>query len=121
MKQRTNGAGVPQRALLISDQSGFSRDVVARWQMQAYLPEFTALSSDVWNGASSSSFDVVIAGDVRPERSSDLLKQLNRTASPAVYLAAVGEAVHVLRRDHPRLVIVSRHDAWLDTIVLLTE
>lgn len=121
MKQRTNGAVVPQKLLLISDQGGFSRDVIARWQMQPHLPEFTALSSDLWQAVTSSSFDLAIAGDLRGGRSVEVLAQLNRSLAPAVYVATVGESVHVLRREYPRLIVVPRHDAWLDTLVLLAD
>ena len=121
MKQRTNGTTVPQKVLVSSDQNGFSRDLIARWQMQAHVPEFTALSSDLLRGAASLQFDVAIAGDVRPQRIATVLSHLNQGPIPAVYVASVGEPVHTFRRDYPRVIVVSRHDAWLDTVVLLTE
>jgi len=121
MNHRTNGAGTSQKVVVISDQGGFSRDLIARWQMQPQLPEFTALSSELWHGATSSLFDVAVAGDIRQERIPEVLKQLNRGVAPAVYVAAMGEQVHVLRRDYPRVVVVPHHDAWLDTLVLVTE
>lgn len=121
MTRKSNGMAVPQRLLLISDHSGFSRDLIARWQMQPHVPEFTALSSDLLRGATSSPFDAAIVGDIRPERSSEVLAQLNRGAAPAVYVTAAGELAHALRRDYSRLIIVPRHDAWLDTLVLLAE
>ena len=121
MKHKTNGAGISQKVLVISDQSGFSRDLIARWQMQPQLPEFTALSSELWHGATSSPFDVAVAGDIRPERVPEVLKQFNHGTAPAVYVAAMGEQTHGLRRDYPRVVVIPHHDAWLDTLVLLTE
>ena len=121
MKQRSNGTTVPQRVLVSSDQNGFSRDLIARWQMQPHVPDFTALSSDLLRGAASVPFDVVIVGDVRPERTAAVLSHLNQGSIPTVYVASVGEPVHTLRRDYARVIVVSRHDAWLDTVVLLTE
>ena len=121
MKQRTNGAAVQQKLLLISDQGGFSRDVIARWQMQPQLPEFTALSTDLWQAASASSFDLAIAGDLRSGRSAEVLVQLNRSMAPTIYIAGVGESAHSLRREYPRLIVIPRHDAWLDTLLLLAE
>src|SRR5579872_6525491 len=85
MKHKTNGTGIPQKVLVISDQSGFSRDLIARWQMQPHLPEFTALSSELWQGAVSSPFDVAVAGDIRQERVPEVLKQLNGGAAPSIY------------------------------------
>ena len=121
MKQRTNGTTVLQKVLVSSDQNGFSRDIIARWQMQPHVPEFTALSSDLLRSAASLQFDVAIVGDVRPPRSAAVLSHLNQGPIPTVYVASVGEPVHTFRRDYPRLIVVSRHDAWLDTVVLLTE
>jgi len=121
MKHRTNGAAVPQKLLLISDQGGFSRDVIARWQMQPHLPEFTALSTDLWQAATASSFDLAIVGDLRGGRSAEVLAQLNRSLALSIYVAGVGESAHILRREYSRLMVIPRHDAWLDTLVLLAE
>ena len=121
MKQRSNGTTVPQKVLVSSDLNGFSRDLIARWQMQPQVPEFTALRSDLLRGSASLPFDVAIAGDVRPERTAPVLAHLNQSPIPTVYVASVGEPIHTLRRDYPRVIVVSRHDAWLDTVVLLTE
>ena len=119
--RRSNGAVPPKKLLVVSDQPGFSRDVIARWQMQPELPEFTALSSDLWHAAPSSSFDLALVGDIRLGRGAAVLSQLNRSSAPSLFVTAPGESVHVIRRDHPRVVVVPRHDAWLDTVVLLAE
>ena len=68
MKQRTHGTTVAQRVLVTSDQNGFSRDLIARWQMQPQVPEFTALSSDLLRSGPALPFDVAMVGDVKPER-----------------------------------------------------
>lgn len=119
--KRSNGVPPPRKLLVVSDQGGFSRDVVARWQMQPELPEFTALSSDVWHAAPSSTFDLAVVGDLKPGRCADVLTHLNRALAPSVYVTAPGEPVHMFRRDYPRVIVVPRHDAWLDTVVLLAE
>ena len=121
MKPRSNGAGISPKLLVISDQGGFSRDVIARWQMQQHVPEFTALSSDLWHGTASAAFDVAIAGDLRPERKGEILAQLHRSVAPVVYVTATGESVHAMRRDYPKVITIPRHDAWLDTLVLVSE
>lgn len=119
--KRSNGLAPAKKLLIISDHAGFSRDVIARWQMQPELPEFTALSSDLWHGAPSSAFDMALVGDVRPVRGTEILTELNRGQAPSLYVTAPGESVHVIRRDYPRVIVVPRHDAWLDTVVLLSE
>ena len=106
---------------MISDQSAFSRDFIARWQTQPQVPEFTALTSDLLRSTDSAPFEVAIAGDLHSERSSEVLMQLNRSTTPAIYLAGPNESSQSIRRDYPRLTVVSRHDAWLDTMVLLAE
>ncbi|MBV9074177.1 MAG: hypothetical protein JOZ10_11125 [Acidobacteria bacterium] len=121
MKHNSNGAVPAKKLLLVSDHNGFSRDLIARWQMQPHLPEFTALSSDLFRHASLDVFDLAVAGDLRSEHAMDVLSQLNRGKGPAIYVTAGGEAVHSLRRDFARITIVPRHDAWLDTLVLVAE
>lgn len=109
------------RLLVVSDQAGFFRDLVARWQMQSQVPEFTAVNSDLLRSTSASAFEIAIAGDLQSSRASEVRTLLNRGAAPAVYVSASGESVHGLRREYPRLTIIPRHDAWLDTLVLVTE
>ncbi len=109
------------RLLVVSDQAGFFRDLVARWQMQAQVPEFTAVNSDLLRSTSASAFDVVISGDLQSPRANEIRTLLNRGAAPSVYVCAAGESVHGLRRAYPRLNVIPRHDAWLDTVVLVIE
>jgi signal transduction histidine kinase len=113
------GAALSQTLLIISDQIGFARDIVARWQMELQLPEFTVMSSDIWHRGCESLFDVAIVGDISRQRANDVLKMLDHWAAPSLYISAPGESVHALRREFPRVIIVPRHDAWTDTLVLL--
>ena len=108
MSQTANS--VP-RLLVISDQAGFFRDLVARWQMQSQVPEFTAVNSELLRSTSASSFEIVIAGDLQPSRLNEVRTLLNRGAAPAIYVSAGGESVHGLRREYPRLTVIPRHDA----------
>jgi signal transduction histidine kinase len=121
MKSKSNGTSAPHRLLVISDVSGFSRDLMARWQMQPQVPEFTALSSDLLPASAASQFELSIAGDIRPERCAEILACLNHGRTPGIYVAVACQSVHMLRRDYPRVLVVPRHDAWLDTLVLLAE
>lgn len=121
MKQNGNGAALAKKLLVISDHNGFSRDLMARWQMQLYLPEFTALSSDLLSSASFDDFDVAIAGDLRTERASEVLAQLNRGKTPGIYVAPRAELARSARQQYARITVVSPHDAWLDTVVLLAQ
>lgn len=121
MKHSQDGAGtaVSQTLLIISDQIGFARDIVARWQMEPDLPEFTVMSSDVWHRGCDSLFDVAIVGDLSADRTREVLRMLNQWAAPSLYISASGESVHALRREFSRVISVPRHDAWIDTLVLL--
>jgi signal transduction histidine kinase len=119
MKSSGGTTGNSQTLLIISDQIGFARDIVARWQMEPEVPEFTVMSSDIWHRGCDSFFDVAIVGDVNPERARDVLKMLNHWTAPSLYICAPGESVHALRREFPRVTVVPRHDAWTDTLVLL--
>jgi signal transduction histidine kinase len=121
MKQRNNANGAARRLLVISDHSGFSRNLIARWQMQPQVPEFTAVSGDLLRSIGGSPFDASVAGDLQAARNPEVLGHLNRSLFPAIYVAAPGESVHVLRRDYPRVTVIPRHDAWLDTLVLVAD
>jgi signal transduction histidine kinase len=121
MKHQHTNLAYTQTLLTIADQPGFPRDVVARWQMEPQVPEFTVMSSDLCTAAGDSRFDLAIAGDIRSDRVATILRMLNERPAPSLYVAATGESVHALRRDYPRVIIVPRHDAWIDTLVLLAN
>jgi signal transduction histidine kinase len=121
MKHSHNNPASQQSLLTICDQPGFARDVVARWQMEPQVPEFTVMSSDLWAAAGEWRFDLAIAGDVKTDRTGEILGMLNEWPGPSIYIAAAGQSVHVLRREYSRLIVVPRHDAWIDTLVLLAN
>jgi signal transduction histidine kinase len=121
MKHQHTNLAYTQTLLTIADQPGFPRDVVARWQMEPQVPEFTVMSSDLCTAAGDSRFDLAIAGDIRSDRVATILRMLNERPAPSLYVAATGESVHALRRDYARVIIVPRHDAWIDTLVLLAN
>lgn len=121
MRPLREGNGFERGILLISDHAGFSRDVIARWQMQHQVPEFTVLNSELLLSATPDIFEVAIAGEIQPERRVDVFSKLSRGFASPIYVSGSGESIHVLRRDFPRLVAVPRHDAWLDTLVLVAE
>src|SRR5258708_38602015 len=103
--QHTNPAHT-QTLVNVADQPGFARDVIARWQMEPQVPEFTVMSSDLCTAASESRFDLAIAGDIRTDRAATILRLLNDWPASSLYVAASRESVHALRRDYPRVIIV---------------
>ncbi len=121
MKHPHTNLAHPQTLLTIADQPGFARDVVARWQMEPQVPEFTVMSGDLWAAAGEWRFDLAVAGDLRTDRTAEILRMLNDWPSPSLYVAAPGQSVHVLRRDYPRVIVIPRHDAWIDTLVLVAN
>ncbi len=105
--------------LIVADEPEFGRQLTARWQTEPRVPALTQVSSDLWNPASASAYDLLILGPLAPHRALSVRESLG-TAGVAV-LAVVEnerEAAEVQSRD-PAGLVVHRQNDWASVIVLL--
>ncbi|HEY6466775.1 MAG TPA: hypothetical protein VIY69_12330 [Candidatus Acidoferrales bacterium] len=107
--------------LIVSDDSEFARSVTARWQTEFRAPGITVATSDVWHPSIALGYDLVIAGPVRDGKSRSILSALCGSSTVAVvYLAEHEKEIPDLREQHPQLLIVARHDGWIDSLISLS-
>jgi signal transduction histidine kinase len=108
--------------LIVSDDTEFARTLAGRWQSERNVPEITLATSDVWRPASSSGYDLVVVGPVRPgKRLSIFLDLRNAAGTAAVHLAGQDCDVPSLRAEYPQLLVISRKDDWAETLILLAN
>jgi signal transduction histidine kinase len=108
-----------QTVLIITDDAQFSRDIVGRWQMERAVPVFTLMSSDVWNVSHSAPCDLAIVGGMREGHLSVLLRELESLGTPTICIAEE-LGLHLLRSEFARVLAIRQHDAWLDSVVVLS-
>lgn len=107
--------------LIVSDDSEFARSVTARWQTEFRAPGITVATSDVWHPSIALGYDLVISGPVRDGKSRSILSALCGSSTVAVvYLAEHEKEIPDLREQHPQLLIVARHDGWIDSLISLS-
>jgi hypothetical protein len=107
--------------LIVSDDSEFARSVTARWQTESRAPGITVATSGVWHPSIALGYDLVIAGPVRDGTSRSILSALCGSPTIAVvYLAEQEKEIAELREQHPQLLIVARHDGWIDALISLS-
>jgi len=107
--------------LIVSDDTEFARNVVARWQSERHVPEITVVTSDVWHGGSAAGHQLVIVGPVQSTKPSSILSHLE--SSSAVVACVVqdeNEAFH-LRANHPHTLVISQRDGWTETLILVSS
>jgi signal transduction histidine kinase len=108
--------------LIVSDDTEFARLVVARWQAERHVPGITIVTSDLWQAASSSSYDLVIVGPVRSGKSLAILSALEAIpGSATVYIPEEGQEVDLIRGEHPHALVVPRQDGWIGTLILISN
>jgi signal transduction histidine kinase len=108
--------------LIVSDDTEFARAVAARWQAERYVPEVTLATSDVWRPASATDYDLVILGPVRSKRPRAVLASLEAApGTVAVYVAEDEREIAQLRAEHPHLLVISRQDDWISTLILVSS
>lgn len=106
--------------VIVSDDPEFSGSISARWQAERNVPAFTLVSSDLCDGLDTDAFDVAIVGAVRPQLAAKVLRALERCGKPVLLVSQETENVRGLA-SQPRVLVVRRHDDWLDTLVLIAS
>ena len=104
--------------LIVADEPEFGRQLTARWQTEPRVPALTQVSSDLWNPASASSYDLLVLGPLARHRASSLVESLG--AAEVAALAVVEnerEATEVQAR-HSGSVVLLRQGDWANVVVL---
>jgi signal transduction histidine kinase len=103
--------------LIIADDPEFTREVIARWQMERTVPLFTTMSSDLWSEAGNAASDMVVLGP-RLE-SSVVARLLDSFSQPVICVNEHAQYLQSLREKSPRTLTVQQREGWLDTLVML--
>jgi signal transduction histidine kinase len=107
--------------VLIADDPGFARELMLRWQSDRALPGLTVMSTDLLTAIGESDFDLAIVGGVRNLRLAAVLKLADAANYPVVCLLDNSADVKLAKADHPRLLVMLRHEAWIDSLLLLAN
>ncbi|HEY2392104.1 MAG TPA: hypothetical protein VGK22_13110 [Candidatus Angelobacter sp.] len=107
------------QVVLIADDPGFARDLMARWQTERGLPGITAMSTDLLTGFGEGKFDLVIIGSVRNKRLASVLKMVEAGDYPVICLLESAADVKSAKSGCPRLHAMLSHEGWLDSLLLL--
>lgn len=109
------------QVVLIADDPGFARDLMARWQTERGLPGITAMSTDLLTGFGEGKFDLVIIGSVRNKRLASVLKMVEAGDYPVICLLESASDVKMAKSGCPRLHAMLSHEGWLDSLLLLAS
>src|SRR3954466_11356540 len=86
--------------LIVTDDAEFSRNVVARWQMERHIPAFTLMSSELLNGTFAGRFGLAIIGPVGGGRLQTVLSTASSADAPVILLATdTVSAAHATEND----------------------
>lgn len=107
--------------LMIADDTGFARDLSARWQMERNAPAITVVSTELFHAAADVDCDLVIVGPVRQGRLANLLKRVDSGKRPVICILEGAQETHTSRNHYPRVLCLQKHEGWTDGLVLLAE
>ncbi len=105
--------------LIITDETEFARSLTARWQAERHVPTLTQVSSDLWNAASATGYDLVVLGPVREGRSADILRWLDPRLAGALCVAADEREAASLQIENRQRIVLSRQNDWASTVVFV--
>jgi signal transduction histidine kinase len=105
--------------LIISDDAELSRAAIARWQAERTVPAFTLMSSDVCLGFDPDTFQLAIAGGLRPQALSVVLEAMDAAGKRVLFVSDDMRVVQTVRDRWPSIAILRQQENWLDTLVLV--
>jgi len=105
--------------LIISDDAELSRVVTGRWQSERTVPAFTLMSSDVCLGLDPDTFDLAIAGSLRPQALSVVLEAMEAAGKRVVFVCEDMRLVQTVRDRWPGMAVVRQQENWLETLLLV--
>src|SRR5437868_9630276 len=105
--------------LIVADDAEFSRAVMARWQTERSVPDFTLVSSEVWNSGNSAAFELAIVRSPAARVPLKLLEGLDAIGKPVIYVCDDATALHAVREKLPRVLALREYEGWLDSLVLV--
>lgn len=106
--------------VIISDDPEFARILAGRWQAERHVPGITVATSDVWRPGCGPECDLVIVGPVRGTDRLSVLRAANIAAgTPVIATAEEERDLSSLTSKFPNLIVVSQHDGWAATLILV--
>src|SRR5438445_10360383 len=109
----------PHSVLIVTDDAEFSRNVVARWQMERHVPSFTLMSSELLNGSFAGRFGLAIIGPVGGGGLQKVLQTATSSDTPVILLATDAESASRAAENDPRLLIVRANEGWRQGLAIL--
>ena len=106
--------------VLIADEPVFTRELMARWQSESSFPGITAMSTDLI-AAGEGRFDLAIICGLRNRRLASVLKVVEAGAYPVICMVEDAAEMKMVKAGHPRVLVMQRHPAWIDSVLLLAN
>lgn len=105
--------------LIVSDDAEFSRQVSARWQKERSVPALTTVRSDLAGSLERDAFDLAIVGRIDAGALKSVLRGLEAAAKSTILLS--GSTGEEQTAESPRLLRVTDHETWPDTLIVLAS
>lgn len=105
--------------MIIADDADFSREVTSRWQTERSVPAFTLMSGDLSDGFDAGAFELAIVGAIPPRSIPVVLKALEATGKPVVFVCNDVQTAQAARDKQPRVLLLRQYEGWLDALVVL--
>src|SRR5207237_8957322 len=108
-------------ALIISDDSEFSRAVTARWQTERNMPALTLMSGDLCQALDPDTFDLAVVGTLQPTVLASALKALEPAGKPVFVVCDAYASAQAIRDQHPIALVLRLAEGWLDSLMLVAS
>ena len=108
-----------KNVLIVSDEPELGRQLTARWQTEPRVPALTQVSSDLWNPASASSYDLVILGPLAAHRRPGILESFGPAGVEVLAVVEDEREATEVQSCHPGCVTLLREGEWVRAAVVV--
>lgn len=108
----------PQSVLIITEDTGFGRDLMARWQAEVRVPQFTTIASDLWENAQIAGCDLVVVARIPADNLAQVLAKASTVPAVLVVLPA-GVSPHSVRAEYANVVPLRGTADAVETAVIV--
>jgi len=92
-----------------------------RWQGERNAPAFTLMSGDLCQGLDPEMFELAIVGAVSSGVLPGVLKTLELSGNPAVFVFDEGQPAHLVRQAQAQGAVIRQHEAWAEHLITVSS
>jgi signal transduction histidine kinase len=110
-----------RKILIVSEDGGFSRDLIQRWRCERVAPNFMEAGDNAAHTLNLDHFDLAVVHVAQRDVHRELRHALEESGRPGILVCGSAQILQAVRKESPRALSLMRNEGWSDFVVLLAS